>query len=57
MHPSGTPRLKGDRTDRSAAMFPVVRPIGLRISETTCQAMHLKTPRKKQFRAVQLCDM
>ena len=56
-HTSGTPGLKGDRPDHSAAMFPAVRPIGRRILETTCQALHLKTPRKKQFRAVQLCDM
>ena len=53
-HPSRTPKLKGDRPDHSAAMFLAVRPIGLRISETTCQSMHLKTPRKKEFRAVQL---
>ena len=56
-HTSGTPRLKGEWPDHSAATFPAVCPFGLRISERTCQALHLKTPRKKQFRAVQLCDM
>ena len=56
-HTSGTPRLKGDRPDHAAAMFLAVPPIGLRISEGTCQALHLKTPKKNQFRAVQSCDM
>ena len=41
-HSSGTPRLTGDRLDHSTAMFPAIRPTGLRISETTCQALHLR---------------
>ena len=56
-HTSGTPRLKGDRPDHLAAMFLALHPIGLRISEKTCQALHRKTLTKKQFRAMQLCDM
>ena len=55
-HTSGTPKLKGDRPDHSAAMLPAIRPIGMKISEGTCQALHLKAPRKKQVRAMQLCE-